>query len=73
MAIVLAIVTDGPRLGDVTITEIQAASAAHDQALMAQGVLTMVAIVLLIGLSMVLPRLWRRAAKLSAGASGSNG
>lgn len=73
MSILLAILTDGPRLGDVTIAEIQATNAARDHAVMVQGVLAMAAVVLLIGAALVLPRLWRRVLPPTSGASGSNG
>jgi len=81
----MTIDTDGPRLGaPITIQEVEATNAAHDHAVMVQSLLAGIAIVVLIGLALVVPRLWRRvrahlAAPLrmadppSGGARGTNG
>lgn len=68
----MAILTDGPRMEDVTITEIQTTNAARDHDAMVQGVLAMAAVVLLIGLAVIVPRLWRRG-RFNTGVGGSNG
>lgn len=60
--IVMTIYTDGLEMGPpITIQEIQAANAAHDRAVMVESLLVGIAIIVLVGLWLVLPRLWRRA------------
>jgi hypothetical protein len=64
----MTIQTDGPRFGaPVTITEIQATNGAHQHQVMVQAALVLAGIVVLIGLVVLAPRVWRRIRPMLAG------